>query len=375
MSNLTDSLALSFSFLNHLNAGYQAAFAALTYLREMGSSSISQEHFVYPVATLSKVSGWLDDLGMLKPLFNSSWTTPESAAAKDAYKAVEVLKQDLINWRAQLEYILGLDPYTWSGEQKKIVVSLVARVAYSQGYFLRGLATFAVILQAEDIYSSIAITEPIAKSELDEAHGLIKDEKSGLLFFRPEVLRLVRELPFRFNAQIHDLNVILTLLDRSFTYEFAGIDQKEAAQWAMYGLSPLEASQWRAFSFTPKEASSWISEDILNPAVARSWIIEDLTLEDAKVWGALSILPKIAKQKILSGEKPPPNKAITPNEDNLQPVEILEADSSQFPFSAANDSISPAFKSGIFEEEVPSIKVPMGQTINKGGSNKKKLIH
>jgi|GEM_PF-3281220 hypothetical protein len=300
-------LNLTFMFLNHLNAGFQASYIGLRFLRDCGSTAISDQYFTYPVSMLGKISGWIIELSRQKPLLEIKWTEPQSNDAKEAFSALDTLKTDLINWQAELNRIFLKVSSDISDEDIRIIISQYARCTYAQAYFLRGLLFFGKALGAEQTVDELSKLAPNADADLNTTHKLLQSFKENPKDndLRKYTREIAHEIPLRFAAQIHDINILLSTYDNGFTYERAGVPNDEIPLWASRGFQPVLTSYWRSNGFSANEAEAWHKAGVQNAVLAREWRRHAFTPETAVAWILANVNPIEASKRTANGEKPP----------------------------------------------------------------------
>ena len=217
-----------------------------------------------------------------------------------------------------------------------------------------------------------------------------------------KIFTLANDIPQRFSAHVHDINILISTFDNGFSYDRAGISADEAARWASRGFQPVAASYWRSNGFIAEEAEQWVKAEFTNAVAAREWRRMNIEPSAAYLWVAAKVPPAIARERTSRGESPPALITSIPSIEPATPVgqvmpamydmagEELSVADIQDPTPATNTYspsqsmqgfASSAFMGGIDEDEdddtkgnfqqqrEPVVKKGMGQII--GGKSKK----
>jgi hypothetical protein len=298
---------LSFMFINYLNSGYQASYAALSFLKEMDSSTYHDQQLQFTLDRLQYIASWLDMLTKGEPFLIASWRSPQTKEAREGFSTVESLKREIIYWINEVHRILGSKSYSYALEDTKILLAQLARCTYGKAYFLRGMREFAKIMHSDEMSHDIEKALPTAQKELETVHSLIDTIKITpnlqTEFFQTLTFHSY-DVPTKLYTQVHDLNLLLSTYDQMFTYERAGIGLEEGEQWQRIGIIPVEASLWRAHGIGPAETALWKQLNFLNPANAAGWKKYGFPPEEAIQWITRGFPPALARRWKDSGYSP-----------------------------------------------------------------------
>jgi len=300
MAKYTRDLQLTLEFLTFLRSGFfgQIAFdnALSTLQSGFGPEGYSQNAH----RAFDKLDAWFDDLHRDIPIFATAWDAPETFDAISAMNFMRDLKRDLQWLLPFVEDALATQNLAQNPDVMKLLAAAVFRGASARTAYVETMYNSLMTLRVVDIAQRVAYEVEAAREQQQKAQMILTTFASGAVF-PPEVCEMLRFeaglIPCDLRSQVHDINVLLNVYAKEFTFDLAEFSKEEAMPWIKAQIPPIAAGYWRAYHFSPDDLLAWNRVGVsgaplaahwhrnyFNPDVAVRWIREGFSPELALPW-------------------------------------------------------------------------------------------
>ncbi|NMC63885.1 MAG: hypothetical protein GYA55_12045 [SAR324 cluster bacterium] len=294
-----NDIYLTNSIVNFLYAGYQGAFAAQNLLSQLGYKNIDPGEISLIETKLTEIERWKEDLLKGLPIFSSTWKAPQTVASKKAFQTLSELRSDLLKTVGHIKKSLLAEDLAESKEEVKYLIAAFSRQAYSRENYVRGFIEFGESFKHQDVVDNYTKFLPQAEQGLQAAHMFLQifqsEEKPQAVFFKGLYEECIF-LPGVFQAQVHDINILLNSYTEVITYEKLGIIPEHIDSWESIKVNATAAGYWQAWDFTPELAANWLEAQFNDPRSAWFWLNMGFDPGDAREWALAGFFPPAARE-------------------------------------------------------------------------------
>jgi hypothetical protein len=307
MALLSKDLHLTAEFLAFLRAGFFAQILFEGAASRLGWSSLPSNYVDASHKAFDKLDTWLLEAEDGVPLFNSSWTSPDTFDAINAMGLMKDLKKDSLWLLPLVEQALQVPNLAEDRESVKLLAAALTRSAASRSANTETLYNLFFKLKAEELAQQNFAELPDAKNYLQTAQTIV-DIFSTDAPFQPDLcerLRIEASLvPCDIRAHLHDTRIFLNIYARDFSYELAEIPPDHARAWIDRKIPAVAAGYWYAYRFNPDECLRWVAIGVRGAPMAAYWRRAGFEAEAAVGWIQHSIPPMVARIWALAGFDP-----------------------------------------------------------------------
>lgn len=297
-------IAFTHSFLNYLTAAYQGRFAALNILQQLAFHGLSTEEIGRTRAALEKVRRWVVELSNQACLFSSSWTTPETFEAQNAYKLLEDIKPELQQTAEAVLTILADAGTPDNPQAVKFLIAAYGRYAYSRDNYVKGSIDYAKHFGYTDMAEQFGEVHKASALDVETAHNFLNVYKARTqvndAFFRA-LFDECLPLPAVFRTHTHDINLLLAPYKGGVSFEVLDFFGPEIMQWKSLNFDAANAGYWRAYGFGAEEAADWLQTGLQAPAAAFDWKSRGIGFQDAAPWVQNNFSANVAARWLNAG--------------------------------------------------------------------------
>jgi hypothetical protein len=298
---------LTHSILNYLNAQYRAHYAFVNALLQLSSPDVTQAIIQKTQKNLAAVIKWNQDLYAGMPIFSSEWRYPETFDAQQAFDLLNEMRSDITKIGEILKSIEEEKDSANKSENLKFLIAINLRYVYGRENHIKGYIEYAKSRDNRELLDAYTAELPYASAEIKKATADLKEVKTFGAISEEAFQDLFTTLPAMrglFRSYLNDINIYLAVYQPKYTFELAGISEKEADDWRNVNFSAQEAGYWKAYNFKAADAAEWYSYNITEPSAAFVWRHNNFTPEDALAWISLGVLPKFALELLAQGQTP-----------------------------------------------------------------------
>ena len=296
-----ENCAFAHSIVNYLGSCYQGKFAYLNVLGQLGVSQADENDLAKLRSILTEVRRWQDATLAGTPIFETSWTKPETFEAERAMHLLKQLNDEFKAMAKELDTVIGAEDLVTSTAKLGYLVAVYCRSAYMRDNYIRGNLEFGQKFGAEELVNQANFNLKETAEEINLAHSLIKELKrtptpgSG---FITVLLTEAQLLPGTYRVHLNDTAVLLATFEKLFTFEMTEIPTEEAGRWKFLQVPPSEAGEWHAYQIPPEEAVQWMGLNlpaIYSASAAARWRFAGFTPETVREWAEQGIPPHISQ--------------------------------------------------------------------------------
>jgi len=304
MVTLHKDLHLTTEFLAFLRAGTYSQILFEGAVAHLGLSIISPGYLETPHKVFDKLDVWMRDLADGMPVFNTTWTSPDTFESINAMAFMKELKKDILWLSPIVDRALQTPNLVEDRESTKILAASVLRSAAHRLSYVETLQDLFIKLRAPERAQQSAAEIADAKGFMQNAQVIVDIFESDAPYDATlcERLRLEAALvPSDLRASAHDARVLLNIYAKDFSFELAEIPLEEAQPWIDSRIPAVAAGYWHAYRFTPQDYMRWASVGIRAAPLAAYWRRARFDPEDAIQWIQHGLPPMVAVEWARAG--------------------------------------------------------------------------
>lgn len=304
MTTLHKDLHLTTEFLAFLRAGTYSQILFEGAVARLGLSILPSGYVDGPHKVFDKIDAWIQDLADGMPIFNTTWTSPDTFDSINAMSFMKELKRDVL-WLAPLvDRALQSPNLVEDREATKILAASVLRSAAHRLSYVETLQELFIKLKAPERAQQSEAEVADAKSFMQNAQVIVDIFESDAPYDQTlcERLRLEAALvPSDLRAGAHDARVLLNIYEKDFSFQLAEIPLGEAQPWIENRIPAVAAGYWHAYRFTPQDYIRWASVGVRAAPLAAYWRRARFDPEDAVQWIQHGLPPMVALEWARAG--------------------------------------------------------------------------
>lgn len=307
MTLLSKDLHLTAEFLAFLRAGFFAQILFEGAASRLGWTALPPNYVDAAHKAFDKLDAWFHDAEDGVPLFNSSWTTPDTFDAINAMTLMKDLKRDSLWLLPRVEDALQTQNLSEDRDSVKLLAAALTRSAATRSAKVETLYNLFSKLKSEENAQQNVAELPDAKNFLQTAQTVVEIFATDAPY-QPDLcerLRIEASLvPSDIRAHLHDTRIFLNIYARDFSFELAEIPREHAQVWIDRKIPAVAAGYWYAYRFSPDECLRWIGIGVRGAPMAAYWRRAGFEPEAAVGWLQYGIPPMIARVWALAGFDP-----------------------------------------------------------------------
>lgn len=306
-STFINDIYLTNSVVAFLYAGFQGAFAGLNILSQLGYQHFNPDELSRVEKHLGEIEKWKEDLLRGLPILSVTWKSPQTVAAKKAFEDLSELRNDLLHTAGRVKKAVLFEDLSAVPEEVKYLIAAFARQAYARENYVRGFIEFGQSFKHQDVVDAYSGFLTETEAGIRAAHIFYDIFVSEENLF-PEFFKGLREecsfLPGIYQAQVHDIALLLNSYTQNITYEKLGIMPQYSDSWKSIDVPPAVAGYWQAWEFAPEHAVPWLEAGMTDPRSARFWTFLGFGPAEALDWARLGFSPPAARAWLDRGYTP-----------------------------------------------------------------------
>jgi len=308
MSLLSKDLHLTAEFLAFLRAGFFAQILFEGAASRLGWTGLPPLYVDAAHKAFDKLDTWMHDAEDGVPLFNSSWTTPDTFDAINAMGLMKDLKKDSLWLLPLVESALQVPDLSQDRDSVKLLAAALTRSAAIRSANVETLHNLYTKLKSEEHAQQSFAELPDAKNFLQTAHTIV-DIFSTDAPYQPDLCERLRVetslVSCDIRAHLHDARIFLNIYAKEFSFELAEIPSEHALAWRDRKIPAVAAGYWYAYRFSPDECLRWVAVGVRGAPMAAYWRRAGFEPEAAVGWIQYAIPPMLARAWALAGFDPP----------------------------------------------------------------------
>ena len=307
------NLADNWRAVGFLTANYQGRFAAINILGQLNSIDFKKTELEETKAVLKKLAELVTSIKNGRAIFFPTAEDVEEQSPEELRASQELLlntisqlKYDIEERASKTEQFLALSQESAGLREAQYLLSGYGWYAYSRDNYARSMLEITefsgdlVNKEAFEILRNECAQE--IKLTNDFLKALKKGEQTQANIFE-HIWFFCRTLPGILRANSHDLNLLMSFRNPTFTYAEAGFTSEEESSWSIAGFDPEVAGYWRAYGFTPEQALIWLQAGVNDPKLSAEWGSAGFSAEVSSTWIAVQFNPLLAIQWYNAGYK------------------------------------------------------------------------
>lgn len=285
--------------LSLLRSGFYAQILFEGALAQLNSSLLPNSYLNIAHKAFDKLDVWQKDLEDNIPIFSAAWTQAETFDAISAMNFLRDLKRDLLWLIPQVETALS-EPELWNARDSvKLLAAGIVRSAATRNSYVESMSQLYMRFNSPEYANPLLMQVDGTRQYLNVAQYIVQTFSTGAVF-DPDLCEKLRYeaalVPSDLLCSIHDINIMLHVFSKEFTFEMAEISRQESETWARANIPPIAAGYWRAYGFGPEDFKAWSGLGVTGAPLAANWRRVGFTPEEAVDWIREGIVPALGKE-------------------------------------------------------------------------------
>jgi hypothetical protein len=285
--------------LSLLRAGFYAQILFEGALVKLNSSMLPEGYVTIAHKAFDKLDIWQKDLEQNIPIFSATWTQAETFDAISAMNFLRDVKRDLLWLVPKIEGALAENDLWCARDSVKLLAAGILRSAATRNSYVESMSRIYLHFNSPDYANPLLMQMDGTRQYLNVAQYIVQTFSTDAVY-DPELCEKLRYeaalVPSDLLACIHDINIMLHVFAKEFTFEMAEISKQDAAPWEKAKIPPVAAGYWRAYGFSPQDFKVWADLGVPGAPLAANWRRVGFTPEDAIIWIREGIVPALAKE-------------------------------------------------------------------------------
>jgi hypothetical protein len=285
--------------LSLLRSGFYGQILFEGALAQLNSSLLPEGYLTIAHKAFDKLDEWQKDLDQNIPIFASTWTQAETFDAIAAMNFLRDVKRDLLWLIPKVERALAENDLWSTRDSVKLLAAGIVRSAATRNSYIEAMSQIYMRFNAPEYANPLLMQIDGTRQYLNVAQYIVQTFSTDTVY-DPDLCEKLRYeaalVPSDLLSSIHDINIMLHVFAKEFSFEMAEISKQDAAPWEKANIPPIAAGYWRAYGFTPQEFKVWADLGITGAPLAANWRRVGFKPEDASIWIQQGIVPALAKE-------------------------------------------------------------------------------